>query len=312
MSKEQVCDALLRFGNFTLDPRCGLLRYRDTEVRLRPQSFEVLRVLAENHGRLVTKRELHDQVWHGTSVTDDSLTQCVLDIRKAVGDADRDLVRTVPRRGYLLNAPVERVGPDRDQAGDVPSTPGKPLITLMAATVALGLIFWAPVVAYLDERANRTAANSRPNSIAILRLQNRSTVASDLFFVEGLHDNILTSLTRTKLAGAISRTPVLSSSVRDQSAAEIGAQLHVRAILEGGVQRVGGRIQVSVQLVDTQTDLYLWAETYYGDISNVDPLALQGDISRSIAIAVESALLQRPNSQAAANVAALGLAREEG
>jgi TolB-like protein/Tfp pilus assembly protein PilF len=71
-------------------------------VELRPRSFAVLRLLAENSGRLVTKDELIAKVWDDVAVTEDSLTQCIADIRKAIGDEDRRVLRTVPRRGYLL------------------------------------------------------------------------------------------------------------------------------------------------------------------------------------------------------------------
>lgn len=114
MLSEPLNDGCLRFHDFTLDLHRGALRNCDGDVKLRPQSFEVLKILVENHGRLIFKNQLHEQVWRGVSVTDDSITQCVLDIRKAVGDADRDLIKTVPRRGYIFNAPVERVRPHDD------------------------------------------------------------------------------------------------------------------------------------------------------------------------------------------------------
>lgn len=99
----------LRFGVFTLDlSRCALQR-GDEDVALRPQSFDVLRHLAEHSGRVVSKEELFQSVWAGLSVTDDSLVQCIMDIRHALGDHGRTLIKTVPRRGYLLKAEVAEV-----------------------------------------------------------------------------------------------------------------------------------------------------------------------------------------------------------
>lgn len=94
------------FGEFKLDIGRGVLLRRDTEINLRPQSFAVLRILVERHGSLVTKDELLSEVWGNKIVTDDSLTQCLLDIRKSLGDTQRKIVRTVPRRGYLFAADV--------------------------------------------------------------------------------------------------------------------------------------------------------------------------------------------------------------
>ncbi len=92
------------FGRFTLDVRRGCLLRDDQEVGLRPKSFEVLCYLVENRGRLISKRELMDAIWIDTFVTEDSLVQCLIDVRRALGDSSRRLIRTVPRRGYLFSA----------------------------------------------------------------------------------------------------------------------------------------------------------------------------------------------------------------
>jgi DNA-binding winged helix-turn-helix (wHTH) protein len=84
----------------------GSLRAADRDVELRPKSFEVLRYLVENPGRLVSKEQLIKIVWPDVIVTDDSLTQCVSEIRHAIGDSAQTIVKTVPRRGYRFVAPV--------------------------------------------------------------------------------------------------------------------------------------------------------------------------------------------------------------
>ena len=96
----------LCFGRFILDlQRCALLCGQE-EVRLRPRSFDVLRYLAEHAGRVVSKEELIQAIWPSVSVTDDSLVQCIRDVRKALSDTPRRIIRTVPRRGYLFAAEV--------------------------------------------------------------------------------------------------------------------------------------------------------------------------------------------------------------
>src|SRR5207244_3092522 len=93
----------LDLAGLTLDLRREELRDAiGTRIELRNRSFGVLRHLATNAGRVVTKDELLEVNWPGVTVTDDSLTQCVSEIRRALGDAGRDLVRTVPRRGYMI------------------------------------------------------------------------------------------------------------------------------------------------------------------------------------------------------------------
>jgi len=98
---------LLCFGPFTLDIDRGVLVQNGTEIPLRPKSFDVLLFLLKHAGRLVSRDALIQAVWPDVIVTDDSLTQCLTEIRKALDDDQRTIVRTIPRRGYLFDLPVE-------------------------------------------------------------------------------------------------------------------------------------------------------------------------------------------------------------
>jgi Tol biopolymer transport system component/DNA-binding winged helix-turn-helix (wHTH) protein len=98
------------FGEFTLDLTRGCLLRGSTEVKLRPKSYEVLRYMAENGGRLIGKDELIEVVWQGMAVTDDSLVQCLKDIRNALDDKDQAYIKTVPRRGYIFEKDIRENG----------------------------------------------------------------------------------------------------------------------------------------------------------------------------------------------------------
>jgi pimeloyl-ACP methyl ester carboxylesterase/DNA-binding winged helix-turn-helix (wHTH) protein len=101
------------FDIFTLDLQgCSLLRGSD-EIRLRPKSFDVLRYLVEHTGRLISKEELLQAIWPDVVVTEDSLVQCIGDIRTALGDNAHRIIKTVPRRGYLFAAELSRNGLDK-------------------------------------------------------------------------------------------------------------------------------------------------------------------------------------------------------
>jgi class 3 adenylate cyclase/predicted ATPase len=114
------------FEGYTLDLRRGCLRSADHEIELRPKSFEMLRNLVENAGRLISKDELAKVVWPNVAVTDESLTRCMSEVRLALGDRGQRLIKTVPRRGYLLAAPVSEApanaGLARDAAAASPLT----------------------------------------------------------------------------------------------------------------------------------------------------------------------------------------------
>jgi len=94
------------FAEFTLDLTRGCLFRGKEEIRLRPKSFEVLRYLVENHSRLISKDELIQAVWVDTAVTDDSVVQCLKDIRRALSDETQRIIKTVPRRGYIFDREV--------------------------------------------------------------------------------------------------------------------------------------------------------------------------------------------------------------
>ena len=102
----------LSFSGYVLDlQRCALM-HGDQEIQLLPKSFDVLRYLAEHAGRLVSKEELIKASWPDTFVTDDSLVQCIKDIREALADGDHQIIKTVPRRGYLFAAELSESNGD--------------------------------------------------------------------------------------------------------------------------------------------------------------------------------------------------------
>src|SRR5437660_12598080 len=98
------------FDQFTLDLTRGSLLRGQEEIKLRPKSFETLKYLVENNGRLISKDELIHAVWVDTAVTDDSLVKCLKDIRHALGDESQQIIKTVPRRGYIFDTPVSENG----------------------------------------------------------------------------------------------------------------------------------------------------------------------------------------------------------
>src|ERR1700731_2420260 len=95
-----------QFGEFTLDLAKGCVLNGVREIKLRPKVYEALKYLVEHPGRLIGKQELMQAVWPDSFVTDDSLVQCTLELRRALEDRDQKLLKTVPRRGYIFTAKV--------------------------------------------------------------------------------------------------------------------------------------------------------------------------------------------------------------
>ena len=108
-----------QFGEFTLDVAKGCVFKAEEEIKLRPKVYETLRYLVEHPGRLIGKQELMQAVWPDAFVTEDSLVQCTLELRRALDDRSQRLLKTVPRRGYLFTAEVViPAGPDRSPVRD--------------------------------------------------------------------------------------------------------------------------------------------------------------------------------------------------
>jgi formylglycine-generating enzyme required for sulfatase activity/DNA-binding winged helix-turn-helix (wHTH) protein len=131
---DEIVHKCLRFDRFTLDLTRGSLRTGTQDIELRPKVFEVLRYLVENAGRLVPKQELCEAVWPNVYVSDDSLAQCIRQLRDGLGDDAHRLIKTVHRRGYLLDAVVTPAATQQSLAGNV--TGGEPRPATAGAQVA--------------------------------------------------------------------------------------------------------------------------------------------------------------------------------
>jgi TolB-like protein len=154
--------AAIRFDRFSLDLRRGCLRQGGCAIGLRPKSFEVLHYLVENAGRLVPKEELMRAIWRDVIVSDESLARCISDVRRALSDTDQQIIKTVPRRGYLFvasvfDSPPSRSSPDAEvPPGTSQQASGQP--SIKEITAALSTIRWLLVIA----RNSRFTYKGRP------------------------------------------------------------------------------------------------------------------------------------------------------
>ena len=109
-----------QFGEFTLDLTRGCVLKGGKEIKLRPKVYETLKYLVEHPGRLIGKQELIQAVWPDAFVTDDSLVQCTVELRRALADHDQQLLKTVPRRGYVFTERVTQSIPQSEISAGIP------------------------------------------------------------------------------------------------------------------------------------------------------------------------------------------------
>ena len=283
--------AVYRFEGFTLDLGKGSLHSDSAEVRLRPKPFEALRYMVERSGRLVSKDELTRAVWPDSFVSDNSLAQCFLEIRKALQDDDQRIIKTVSRRGYLFNAPVERVLEHPVQAGPAPVSATDSLLPVPSPArlstggfkwlaggtallaVAIAAVFWLP--------ASRRTPPSTPVSMAVLPFQSLLESEPDEFLELGMADALITRLSNLRQLVVRPTSAVRAYTDRKRDPVEIGKRLKVALVLEGSVQQKANRIRVSIQLIGVPEGRPLWAERY--DEPSGDIFAVQDAISMRMA-----------------------------
>jgi TolB-like protein len=265
----------IRFGHCTLDDGRGvLLAPNGTETLLRPKTLELLRLFLRNPGRVVGRSEILDAVWPGLFVSDDSITQCVVELRRAMGEVGTALLRTVPRRGYLLQAPV--------------------MVQEDQPVSALALL--PPVQDDIP-------------SIAVLPFRKFQHDPENAYFADGIVEGIVHVLSGLDRLRVISRGSALALAERTVDPREIGRELGVRYVLYGGVQRAGDRLRISTELSESETGNVIRTDRHDGDMA--DLFALQDRIAEqavaTITPTVREHELQRALRKPPANLTAYDL-----
>lgn len=264
-----------RLNGRTVDPQHGLVTDASGRTAaLRPQAADVLKVLATRPGEIVTKDELMQVVWGNIAVTDDSLVQCILEIRKALGDDKHEIVRTAPRRGYLLEA--RETVEDGGKAAGVRSV----LFRWKAwLGIAAGLaILIGAAGAYL---LPTTKSGAEPPAIAVLPFENINGDERWDRFALGVTEDIIADLARYRDIPVIARTSSEVYRGKAHDVREIGKALNVAYVLEGSLQVDGHRMRVTAQLIDAGTGAHMWSERY--DRPAAELLDVQDKITEKIA-----------------------------
>jgi TolB-like protein/DNA-binding winged helix-turn-helix (wHTH) protein len=277
------------FDNFTLDLRRGCLRGAEGEIELRPKSFEVLRYLVENAGRLVPKDELIKAVWPSVIVTDESLARCVSDVRLALGDRGQRIIRTVPRRGYLLAVRTcEAEASAADQASEVVSL-RDPAAHRASSAIALHKQGTEKEQAAIDDpAAGRSLPVPDKPSLAVLPFLDLSGDPGQDYFVDGMVEEIITALSRIRWLFVIARNSTFTYKGQAVDVRQVGRALGVRYVLEGSVRKAGDRVRITGQLIEAETGTHLWADRFDGSLADV--FDLQDRVATSVAGVIEPTL----------------------
>jgi TolB-like protein/Tfp pilus assembly protein PilF len=255
LPQEKRPPSVRRFGSFEVDERARELRKGGIRIRLQDQPFEILMVMLDRPGDVVTREELRQRLWPAGTFVDfeHSLNAAIKRLRAALGDdADNPrFIETLHRRGYRFIAAVETEGHSVRSLHVVRPPASKPA----SATVRL----------------------------VVLPFANLSNDPTQEYFSDGLTEEMITQIGRLcpGRLGVIARTSSMLFKRSGKSASEIGREVSADYLLEGSVRGDGDRIRITAQLIETRTEVHLWAETY--DRSLGETLNLQTDVAAHIA-----------------------------
>jgi TolB-like protein/Tfp pilus assembly protein PilF len=242
---------MLRFGNVVLDVGRGSLHDSSgVAVALRPKSLDLLLTLARYPGRVMSRDELFDAVWPDVTVTEDSIAQCVREVRRAIGDPEGRILRTIIKRGYCLDIEVQSE----------------------SSTPAL-------------ERASAVPTEQVRPSLVVLPFQSMSNDPKTEWFADGIVEEITTALSRFHSLFVIARTSAFTFKGQSVDVREVGRRLGVRYVLEGSVRQAGEQVRVTGQLIEAETGSHVWADRFDGVMSDV--FELQDQITVAVAGVLE-------------------------
>jgi tetratricopeptide (TPR) repeat protein/DNA-binding winged helix-turn-helix (wHTH) protein len=307
---------IYRVGEVEVDPARRCLLRNGLVLRLRPRSFDLLLYLLQNPERVVSKDELLENLWKDTAVTESSLVQCVIDVRRALGDDAKNpaYIRTAPRLGYQLIAPVSRrsggvlAGPttsvelyyeEEEEITDLAVTtpPGRKNYRLIAAAAALiaalgaGWLGWRAWSGPRPELSLPRIQGGR--AVTVMYFENQSGSRELEWLRGGLADMLIANLARSPRIAVLSRQQLnmlfdagaAGSRLRLDQALSMARRSHAQAFVLGSFARLGEQISISVQLHDGRNGSMLAAERVVADRadqipSRVDDLGLRlaGDL----------------------------------
>ena len=293
---------IVRFGTFEADLSTRELRKGGVRIKLHGQPFEILVMLLERPGELVTREDLQQRLWPTDTFVDfdHGVNTAINRLRETLGDSAENprFVETVPRRGYRFIAPVDSQGSAGPGSNAVPAGTSSSVATpaaiqdvsraygRRAKVLAFALVVAIAVVAGLSvssvrERLFGRRSPPRIQSLAVLPLVNLSGDPNQDYFADGMTEALTTDLGKISSLRVISRTSVMQYKGTKKPLPEIARELNVDALIEGTVSRSGNHLRITANLLQASPEKHLWAERYDSEVGDI--LTVQGKVAQAVA-----------------------------
>lgn len=282
-------------AGWKVSPDTLRIKKGEKSEKIEPKVMQVLVLLANRPGEVISRRELEEEVWQGTIVSYDAVTNTVIKLRKAFGDSSKNssVIQTIPKVGYRLIADVEReeTKPSEDHLPELAASQQsvqqkrKPQKQLYWTLIALGFVILA-VVFNLLPLSNKHPSLALPDipSLAVLPLHNIGDNPHQAYFSDGITEDLITDLSNISGLFVIARNSSFQYKGKLVDVKSVADELGVRYILQGSVRRDKTQFRINVQLMDSVADKNIWAERYDGTLENL--FKVQDEVTRKIATAL--------------------------
>ncbi len=275
-----------RLGGWQVRPDLCSLEMDGRSLQLEPKTMGVLLCLAQHAPQVVTREQFIEEVWNGRIVTDEVLSRAISLLRSQLGDDPQGprFVRTIPRVGYALIAPVEASEQPESSAGQAPGSR-----RWLWALAAAGIVVIAGLGAWWLTRSGG-ADSTGPVRLAVLPLTSLGGGPDDSSLADGLTEELTVSLARVPGLRVVARNSALRFRSGDADLVDVARALRATHVVTGSVRISKDRLRVNVHLADSTTGTEIWAESY--DRAFDDLFAVQADISTAVAQALRERLPQ--------------------
>jgi TolB-like protein/DNA-binding winged helix-turn-helix (wHTH) protein len=295
MSGGKEVPTLIPFGPFEADLPSQELRKQGVHLRLPRQSFQILKMLLERPGDLVTREELRQELWPSDTFVDfeHGLNAAINRLRDALGDSadNPKFIETLPRRGYRFIGPVNGA-PKNEVEVRIVTVRLSPRLKLLAVVAAIVLVLLGVARALWHKPLQEGTALVSTASIAVLPFLDLSPSHDQEYLGDGMAEEILNNLAKTRRLRVVGRTSAFQFKGKNEDLRVIGQRLNVSNVLEGSVRKDGTRVRIAVQLIKTADGYDLWSNSYDRNLS--DLFALQDDIANAVTTALR---VQLPSAE---------------
>lgn len=282
MPTESRPATILRFAAFELDLRTGELRKKGVRVKLQGQPIQVLTLLLQRAGEVVSREDLRAAIWPSDTFVDfdNSLNTAVNKLREALGDSAEDsrFIETLPRRGYRFLVPVA------SQCEAAATTNGVPSRTLgrlqPRRTVLLGGVAAILLVGLIAAGAFYLGTRVPIRSIAVMPFANVSGDPNSEYLSDGITEGVIDELSRLPNIKVISRTSAFRYKKAAIEPKKVARELGVEALITGRVIQRGDKLSIDAELVDAREDSHLWGQDYNRTID--DTASIQQEIAQAV------------------------------